>query len=155
AVMEWWDQRPGLRWVLWRSEPLVVIVSPDHRLADRCEISKAELATLDLLGGEPGTGTAHLLDIYFEPSAARPRVSRRLGSTEAVKQAVKAGLGISLVLQAAVTEEIATGSLRALRVNPPELRKELFIIWRDDRAVRPFAAPAFVEHLTGSARARS
>jgi LysR family transcriptional regulator, transcriptional activator of the cysJI operon len=145
AVMEWWDRRPGFQWKEWRREPLVVIVPPAHALAARREIHKEELATLALLGGEPGTGTGHLLDAYFRPGEPRPQVSPlQLGSTEAVKQAVKAGLGISLVLRSAVAEEVANGSLRAIPVKP-ELSKDIFVIWR---SVGGAAVPSFVAHLT-------
>lgn len=143
AVMEWWDRRPGFLWKEWRREPLVVIVPPEHRLALRGEIGKDELATLDLLGGEPGTGTGRLLDAYFEPGEPRPRVSLQLGSTEAVKQAVKANLGVSLVLRSTVTEEIASGSLRAIPVEPA-LTKDIFVIWRSTGTA---AVPPFVTHL--------
>ena len=148
AVMEWWDRRPGFQWRLWRSEPLVLIVPPNHRLAKNAQVSKDELATLDLLGGEPGTGTGRLLESYFRDSEALPRVSLQLGSTEAVKQAVKVGLGISLVLQSAVAEEVRSGSLRAIPVAQPELKKDIFVIWRDS-GVRHVSAPAFAMHLIG------
>jgi DNA-binding transcriptional LysR family regulator len=75
-----------------------------------------------------------------------PRVSLQLGSTEAVKAAVKAGLGVSLVLASSVAEEVRGGSLRAIPVAAPELRKDLFVIWRDS-GTRHIPAPAFVAHL--------
>jgi DNA-binding transcriptional LysR family regulator len=101
-----------------------------------------------ILGGEPGTGTGRLLASYFAKGARRPRTSLQLGSTAAVKEAVKAGLGVSLVLQAAVTEEVRSGTLRAIPLQPPALEKDLFVIWRDTGA-NHISAPAFVPHLIG------
>jgi DNA-binding transcriptional LysR family regulator len=147
AVMEWWDERPGFLWKRWRSEPIVLIVPPDHPLAGYAQISKRKLAELDLLGGEPGTGTGRLLDSYFA-KGARPRMWLQLGSTAAVKEAVKAGLGVSLVLEAAVTEELRSGTLRAIPLQPPAPEKDLFVIWRDTGA-NHISAPAFVPHLIG------
>lgn len=148
AVMEWWDGRPGFQWKLWRSEPLVLIVPPDHRLASRFQVSGEELSAIDLLGGEPGTGTGRLLETCFRHSGLQPRASRQLGSTEAVKQAVKAGLGVSLVLRSAVAAEASAGSLRAIPVVQPELKKDLIVIWREG-GVRHAAPPAFATHLIG------
>lgn len=153
AVMEWWDGRPGFKWKQWRREPLVLIVPPDHRLATRTQVTGEELATLDLLGGEPGTGTGRLLEACFRDRGLQARASRQLGSTEAVKQAVKAGLGLSLVLHSAVAEEASAGSLRAIPVVKPTLSKELFVIWRDS-GVRHVAAPAFAIHLIGDSGVR-
>jgi DNA-binding transcriptional LysR family regulator len=148
AVMEWWDGRPGFLWKRWRSEPIVLIVPPDHPLAAYPQISKRKLAELALLGGESGTGTGRLLDSYFAKGSRRPRVAMQLGSTAAVKEAVKAGLGVSLVLQAAVVEEVHSGTLRAIPLQPPALEKDLFVIWRDT-GTSHISAPDFVPHLIG------
>ncbi|MFN5452251.1 LysR family transcriptional regulator [Bradyrhizobium sp.] len=147
AVMEWWDKRPGFQWKEWRREPREDVRTARLQRAARREIHKEELATLVLLGGETGTGTGHLLDTYFRPGEPGPQISAlQLGSTEAVKQAVKAGLGISLVLRSAVAEEVASGSLRAIPVKP-ELSKDIFVIWR---GIGTAAVPPFVTHLTRS-----
>jgi|HubBroStandDraft_6_1064221.scaffolds.fasta_scaffold525450_1 DNA-binding transcriptional LysR family regulator len=148
AVMEWWDRRPGFLWKRWRSEPIVLIVPPDHPLAADRQVSKRKLAELHLLGGEPGTGTGRLLESYFADGVPPPRIALQLGSTEAVKEAVKAGLGVSLVLRSAVAEEVRNGSLRAIPIQRPALEKDLFVIWRDT-GVSHISAPAFVTHLIG------
>jgi DNA-binding transcriptional LysR family regulator len=148
AVMEWWDRRPGFLWKRWRSEPIVLIVPPDHPLAEDRQVSKRKLAELDLLGGEPGTGTGRLLETYFADGVSPPRIALQLSSTEAVKEAVKTGLGVSLVLRSAVAEEVRNGSLRAIPIQRPALEKDLFVIWRDT-GVSHISAPAFVTHLLG------
>lgn len=153
ALMEWWDRRPGFKFSRWRDEPVVLIVPPYHPWARRKHVSKSDLYGMELLGGESGTGTGRLLAEYFDRHEAMPRVSLRLGSTEAVKQAVKAGLGISLVLASAVIDEVRLGVLVALPLLEPGLNKELFIIWRDldDYGV---ARPAFVNYLLQTNPAR-
>jgi DNA-binding transcriptional LysR family regulator len=146
AVMEWWDARDGCHSACWRSEPVVLIVPPRHPLASFTCIERAQLSGFRLLGGEPGTGTGRMLAKYFGGSARVPPVSHQLGSTEAVKQAVKAGTGISLVLESAVADEVRAGSLRAIPFADPPLRKDLFIAWRADGIGG--SAPAFVRHLS-------
>ena len=146
ALMEWWRPQPGFQFRSWKREPLVLIVPPGHLFARRKEIAQHELQTLQLLGGESGTGTGRLLSSYLGKDARLPRVSMQLGSTEAVKQAVKSGLGISLVLASSVKDEVAQGSLCAIPVAPPGLTKELIIIWRDSLAQNS-RLPPFVSHL--------
>lgn len=141
AVMEWWQQTDGFEAVPWQRQQLVLITLPDHPLAAQASVSRTQLAELSLLGGEPGTGTGRLLQAYFG-GAAMPRVSRQLGSTEAVKRAVMAGLGVSLVMAAAVRTEVGAGLLAALAVEGG-LSKQLYLIWRRDER------PAVADYLLG------
>ncbi|KMQ75590.1 LysR family transcriptional regulator [Marinobacter subterrani] len=146
AVMEWWLPQPGFRSMEWRREPVVLIVPPEHPCADLPEIDRETLAGMTLLGGEPGTGTGRLLAEFFGNEGPFPTVSMQLGSTEAVKQAIKAGLGISLVLAACVREEVRSGSLRAIPVSDPGLAKELMVVCPDAFLDHPPVA-TFVSHL--------
>jgi DNA-binding transcriptional LysR family regulator len=128
AVMEWWDNRPGFSARAWRREELVVITGPQHAWARKKTVQLPQLFEQPMIGGEAGTGTGTLLQRLFGKNAGKLRVGMTLGSTEAVKEAVKAGLGISLVFASAVEEEVRAGSLHRLRVAGVEVAKELFII---------------------------
>jgi DNA-binding transcriptional LysR family regulator len=129
ALMEWWDDRPGFEAAVWRREKLVVIVPPGHPWARRKSVEKAMLLREPMIGGEPGTGTARLLQQAFGVDASSLRIGLELGSTEAVKQAVRAGLGVSITLESAVRDEVRAGTLRALRVADTLLAKPLFSIF--------------------------
>lgn len=133
ALMEWWDERPGFDAFCWKEEPVVLIVHPDDPLAGRTNITREEIGELELLGGEAGTGTGRLLSRFFDQNGPMPRVSRQLGSTEAVKQNVKAGMGVSLVMMSAVEEEVACGSLFAIPLNNPTLTKPIYLVSPKDQ----------------------
>ncbi|UEM24219.1 LysR family transcriptional regulator (plasmid) [Skermanella mucosa] len=128
AVLEWWDDRPGFVARRWRRERLVIIVSPDHAWAGRAGVTVEELATQPLLGGEPGTGTGTLLRRALGDAAELLRVDRALGSTEAVKHAVRAGLGVSLVAESSVAEEVRHGTLAAVSLDGVTLEKDLQVV---------------------------
>ena len=136
AAMEWWDGRRGYRATSWGREALLLIVSPDHRWARRPNITSEELLEEPLLGGEPGSGTGTLLRQRLGPVADRFRIVSGFGSTEAVKRAVRAGRGASIVLAAAVVDEIANGQLVALEIRGAKLFKEIML-------VTPEYTPAF------------
>jgi len=152
ALMEWWNDRPGFCEHSWRKEPLVVIVDPDHPWATRNAIEAGELASQTLLGGEAGTGTITVLRKELGVLAERLTAIGGLGNTEAVKRAVRAGRGVSLVLAVAVADEVKTGQLVALPLTGKELAKELKII---SPIGLPDAAPAarFVAHVLRDAYA--
>lgn len=122
AVTEWRDGRPGVESHVWRQEAMLGIVSPGHRWAGRGRIPLAEFLAEPLIGGEPGTGTGRLLTEALGPGHPPLRLSRQMASTEGVKRAVAAGLGISVVLACALGDERAAGSLVALEFERPLLR---------------------------------
>jgi DNA-binding transcriptional LysR family regulator len=146
ALMEWWDGRPSFTARPWRHEELVVIVGRDHRWSTRRTVNVADLAQEAILGGEPQTGTGTLLRERLGDVADELRISMNLGSTEAVKRAVRHGLGISLVLAGAVRDEIAAGTLHALTIRGTKLRKTLWAIRRNDEPTSSLSYQ-FVEHL--------
>lgn len=131
AIMEWWDHRSGFVAEVWRREELVIIVPPGHPWACMQSIPRGLLKGLSMIGGESGTGTGRLLQQYLGEDARGMGVSLQLGSTEAVKHAVHAGLGVSLVMAAAVAQENRNGWLRAIPIEGEPPRKEIFMIRRE------------------------
>ncbi len=132
AVVEWWEHHRGFTCYPWRKEKLVVIVNPDHPWAKRNSVRPESLFEQPMIGGESGTGTGVLLRKVFKKRASNIRIGQTLGSTEAVKAAVKAGLGISLVFASAVEEEVSAGSLKALDVTGVKIDKELLVVLPND-----------------------
>lgn len=131
AALEWWDDRPGFEAHAWRKEDLVVIVPASHAFATRGSIRVEDLLGEPLLGGEPGTGTGRVLREALGPIADRLRIAGNLGSTEAVKRAVRAGRGISIVLRAAVLDEVENGHLAALSIAEAALFKQFWLVTRE------------------------
>ena len=108
------------------------------------------LAGLDLIGGESGSGTGRLLKTYLQDFQQMPKVTMQLGSTEAVKQAVRAGLGISLVFSSAVADEVRHGSLCAIPIEDNALRKSIQLVWRQQSPTAQQKRPGFVDYLLQS-----
>ena len=89
-----------------------------------------ELADQTILGGEPSSGTGILLTQRLAEKAALLPTPIGLGSTAAVKEAVHAGGGISLVLRGTAAAELQAGRLHALQLQDVELTKTLWIAHR-------------------------
>ena len=146
AVVEHWSAADEFEAWPWARERLVVIVSPSHRLAMQGRIKAEELIGEKLLGGERGTGTGTLLRERLGPLAGRLVTADGLGSTEAVKRAVRAGLGISIVMMSSVMDEIEAGTLVALEIEEKELVKQTQIVMRRDMPPTS-AARRFLDHV--------
>jgi len=77
--------------------PLVVFARDDHPLAGARQISLERVAAEPFLMREPGSGTRLLATRLFERHGLRPKIRMELSTDEAIKEAILAGLGVSIV----------------------------------------------------------
>lgn len=143
------DRQPFL------DNPLVVIALAGHRLAGK-RLRLASLAGERWLMREPGSGTRMAAERHFAELGFEPKVAMSLGSNEAIKHAVAAGLGIALLSMVAVRPPVGRAAaptaegLEILKVSGFPLRRRWSVVWRRDRPLT-IAARRFIEHL-GAAR---
>ena len=120
-------------------DELVLIVAPTHRLAHEESIRVAELGEEVFILREQGSGTREIM----EEELARVRLSLKkameLGSTEAIKQAVAANLGVSIVSKFAITLEILQGRLAVVKLPELNLLRQLFMVYHRGRTLSPAA----------------
>lgn len=96
--------------------PLVVIAPPGHPLAGRAGLTAADLAAHPFVMREAGSGTRAAAERFFAASGVAPRVRMELGANEAVKAAVMAGLGLSVLSRGTAALELDHGYLVTLDV---------------------------------------
>jgi DNA-binding transcriptional LysR family regulator len=96
--------------------PHVVIASPQHPLAGRRRVRLERLATETFIVREPGSGTRGVLERLFASHGLSLNVSMEMASNESIKQAVLAGMGVSLLSLHTVGLELETGRLVTLDV---------------------------------------
>src|SRR5712692_10043702 len=88
------------------ANPLVAVASPHHVLATHTQVSLARLAQEVFLLREVGSGTRAAVEELFEVAGMPLKIGMVLGHVEAVKRAVAAGLGVSVLSEMAVKREI-------------------------------------------------
>ncbi len=76
--------------------PLVVLARDDHPLAGAKDIPFSRLAQEPLLVREEGSGTRRIMMRLFEERGLAPRIRMELGTGEAIKEAILAGLGVTI-----------------------------------------------------------
>ncbi len=108
--------------------PHVVIADPGHPLVGRRAIPPTAIAGARLISREEGSGTRALTERLFESIEARPHYALEMGSNETIKQAVMAGLGISLISAHTVAAEIADGRLAILDVAGLPIVRQWFVV---------------------------
>lgn len=131
----------------YREDTLVLITAPAHPLARAgATATAADLAGLPWLLREPGSGTREVAEGALRAAGIAPQVALELGSTEAIKGAVAAGFGASLVSQLTLAQELALGRLARVPTTLDPVVRTLSIVER--RAARPTpAAAAFLDLL--------
>jgi len=135
-------------------DELVLIVPPGHAWARRRDIAPASLADQPLLIREEGSATRSVTERALQQARVKFRVAMELDHTEAIKQGVMAGLGVAFVSVYAVSGEIATGRLRALRLQGVPMRRHFHVIHHEARRVTA-SARAFMELLDRTAQGRN
>jgi LysR family transcriptional regulator, low CO2-responsive transcriptional regulator len=109
------------------------------------------LSEQPLLMREQGSATRHLTERALQQAGIPYKVTMELDHTEAIKQAVMAGIGVSLVSAHAVRREIAAGHLASVRVRGLTLRRHFHVIHARGRPIGG-SAQAFVRLLEAEAR---
>lgn len=134
--------------------PLVVIAPREHALARRRRLKLSDLIKEPLLTRESGSGTRATAEEAFAEMGIvwEPRMA--LGSNEAIKHAVRAGLGLAVLSRHALAADPETEGLTILPVVGFPLRGRWYLVWRQDR---PLSLPAttFVEDLRHRLRIRA
>ena len=124
--------------VCWHDE-LMFICPPDHEFAKKSAITAQEIVGLPFLCREEGSGTREVINEYLEQSKVSPHdisLCMEFGSPEAIKSAVEAGLGVSIVSRATVGKELKLGTLVALPLKPVLKRPFSFVHQRQKFRLR-------------------
>jgi DNA-binding transcriptional LysR family regulator len=102
-------------------DQLVAIVPPGHPEAQRSTLTYEDLVKYPFICREEGSGTREVINEYLtqiKENVEELNISMELGSPEAVKGAVEAGMGISVVSRATIQKELKLGTLVAINLEP-------------------------------------
>jgi DNA-binding transcriptional LysR family regulator len=122
-----------------RRDYLVAIVPPGHAKADLKKITLDELLEYPFICREEGSGTREVIAEHmarWSKSQTCMNVAMELGSPEAVKGAVEAGMGISVVSNATIQKELRLSTLVAIELDPPLERPFSFVHQKQKFRVR-------------------
>lgn len=129
------------------SNPLVVIGSTHHRLARRQTLTLRDLREDLFILRERGSGTRMAADAHFKSAKFAAKVKLELGSNEAIREAVAAGLGVSVVSRHALGPRPTTQhGVTVLPVEGFPVPSQWHIVWHKGKRLSP-VAQVFGEHL--------
>ena len=118
---------------------LYFVGAPDFVL-EKDKFSKDDLEQHALIYREEGSATRSIMESYFEKKNLRVRKKIELTSNEAVKQAVKAGLGISIMPIIGIREELKSGKIKIIPANGLPIKTKWRLIWLKEKPLSAAAA---------------
>jgi DNA-binding transcriptional LysR family regulator len=126
--------------------PYVVVAAPGHPLAGLPQVSLDELVRHPFVIREQGSDTWHVMHEAFGERLRALDVAMEIKSTETIKQAVIAGIGVGFLSAHTIGRELAAGSLVVLPVAGFPLMRNWYLVYHRDKRLPPVAS-AFREFL--------
>lgn len=139
------------------SDELVLTVPPGHPWARLGIIEAEDLIQETFILREQGSGTRMFMKQRLEESGfdvSRITVAAEMGSTGAVRQGIKAGIGVSILSYQAVEEDIQYGHLAKVEIRGVRFVRPLYLAQRKNRQSSPLCA-AFLDHLRAGDRSEA
>jgi DNA-binding transcriptional LysR family regulator len=123
-------------------DELVVAVPPEHPWAVQRQVALMALSTEPFIQRERGSGSRLVIEQTLKQHGVEPtslRVIAEMGSTEAIKQGIKAGVGIAIISRLALADELRARTLYAVTVDNVAFRRSFYIIRHKVRTMSPLA----------------
>jgi len=124
------------------ANPLVFVASPEHLLASETGLRAEDLRQQSFIIREPGSGTRSGMEAFFLQARLQPRISMQLQSNDAIKQAVKANLGLSFLSLHTIGLELAAKQLTILDIRDSPVVRAWHVVHALSKLLSP-AAEAF------------
>jgi DNA-binding transcriptional LysR family regulator len=131
------------------TDEMVCIVPPGRSWCPAKAVDIQELTRLPFIMREVGSGTRTSIERAFERTrweVSDLQVAAVMGSNEAIRQAVKAGLGISIISRLAVEEDLKDGRLLEMRIKGLPLIRSFYLVTQKQRTLSPLAQE-FMDYL--------
>ena len=130
-------------------DQMFLITPPQHRWAAKRSVVMGDLVREPFIVREAGSGTRQSIDMVLHKSGHSLdalNVVAEMGSTEAVRQGIKAGLGISILSECAVAEELATCSLKKVKLRGVSFERAFYLTFHRHRTQSPLCQ-TFIKFL--------
>ena len=130
----------------WQEDKLEVFCSSNHQLAKAGKINFKQLCSQPLVLREQGSGTRAIFDAAIEQVGAQINLAMELSRQSAIKESVKAGLGLGCLSQLTIAEELKNGSLVTL--NSPLNLSRRFSLVTNKESHHNVLTQTFIRFLT-------
>lgn len=131
-------------------DELILVCPSQHPWCERTEIHVEELANEQMIWRESISGTRMIVENKLREYGVLDKIESymEIGSTQAIKCAVEAGLGISILPRLTVARELEQGFLYEVKMKGVEINRNLWIVRKPQRFDR-MSVTSFIEFIQG------
>ncbi|WP_019637389.1 LysR family transcriptional regulator [Paenibacillus fonticola] len=140
------SDHPDLIILPYMQDEMILVAAPKHPLSLLPTVNPADLADQNWIIREAGSGTRAFSDHFLQVNELQARRSYVFNSSQGVKEAVSAGLGIAVLSRLTVRKELDNGELREIAFNGPAMKRELSFI-RNRQGSLTLAAEVFQQKV--------
>ena len=140
----------GLDFTSFLENPLVVIAPPDHPLVRESKIPLARIQQETFIAREHGSGTRSATERFFAEKGIKLNTGTEMSKNESIKQAVQAGMGLSILSLNTVMLELEAKRLAVLDVDDFPIMRHWYLVHRSGKRL-PGVAQAFKEFMLNEA----
>ncbi|SKA58816.1 LysR substrate binding domain-containing protein [Enterovibrio nigricans DSM 22720] len=119
--------------------PLVVIAPIDHPFCDKQKIPLEAIAKEPMVVREQGSGTRFSIEKFFHNQGLSLNIAAEMTASEAIKQAVSAGLSLGIVSRHTIDLEIESKRLCILDVENFPILRHWYLVHRKEKRLSPIA----------------
>jgi DNA-binding transcriptional LysR family regulator len=130
-------------------DEMFLVVPRKHQWADRRRVSMEEVINEPFIMREVGSGTRKSIEQALDEvghASGALNIVAEMGSTEAIRQGIKAGVGISILSECAVSEELTDGTLRKVKIQGLSFRRAFYLTVHKYRTQSPLCR-TFIDFL--------
>jgi len=140
------DDHPNIVFIPFSREELVLILPPNHPLADKECIRFEQIAAAPIIMKDPGSGTRKLVDKLFAKNKCTPNILMETGDAEIIKLLVQHGEGVSFLVKEAVAVELQEKKLVTVPLGKDPIFLDVSIAYLKKQPLSP-PAKAFLKSL--------
>ena len=140
------EDDPGVNFIPFSQEEMLIILAPDHPLAQKRSISLNDLTKEPIIMKERGSGTRKLVNDFFSKKGLVPNTLMETSNTELIKTLVQRGEGVSFVVKEAVATELKEKKLATTTIRGQKVFLDVSIAHLKNQHLSP-PAQAFLDML--------
>lgn len=126
-----------------------LVVPAGHRWCGQERVTTEQLFSEPFIIREIGSGTRKSIQASFSKAGlniSALKIVARIGSTEAIRQAIKRHMGVSILSAIAVAEDVAAGNLKILAIEGLDLKRAFYLTHHRHRSLSPLCH-AFIDYI--------